>query len=184
MSRIGAKPIAIPAQVQAAVRDRAIAIQGPLGALEQSLPEGIQVTVGGGRIAVQRGSDEKQARAFHGLTRSLINNMVIGVTKGFDKNLEIHGVGYNIKVQGSELLLNLGFADAVKLALPPGIKVEVAAPTNPARFTIRGCDKQQVGEFAARIRRLRPPEPYQGKGVRYADERIRRKAGKTFAATG
>jgi len=184
MSRIGVKPIAIPAGVKVAVQNRVVAVEGPLGSLKQALPDGIDVVVENGSIRVKRVDDATHHKALHGLVRSLIANMVTGVTSGYSKSLEIYGVGYSAKIQGSALVLELGFAQPVTVELPKGIKVEIQAPTNPARFTIKGCDKQLVGEMAARIRRLRPPEPYQGKGIRYADEKIRRKAGKTFAATG
>jgi large subunit ribosomal protein L6 len=184
MSRIGLKPIAIPDKVKVSVKDSAVTVQGPLGSLDITVHKEITVKVEDGKVVVSRAGNEKLQRSLHGLTRSLINNMVIGVTKGYEKFLEIHGVGYNAKLQGNTLIVDVGFANPVNNELPKGLKVEVTSPTNPAKFVIRGCDKREVGEFAACIRRLRPPEPYQGKGVRYADEHIRRKAGKTFAASG
>jgi len=130
------------------------------------------------QIVVKRSSDEKYHRALHGLTRSLISNMVLGVTKGYSKKLEIIGLGYNAKVQGKDLVLLLGYTHPVSLEIPKGIKVEVTNPTNPAKLTVSGPDKQMVGQFSAVIRGMRPPEPYKGMGVKYEDEVIRRKAGK------
>jgi len=184
MSRIGSKPIDVPAGVQVDLRDDTVSVRGPKGALAQRVPPGISVTLAEGRLHVRRADDAKQTRAFHGLARALIANMVHGVTEGFEKILEVHGVGYNVKLQGRKLVLELGFSHPVEFPLPDGIEAEVKAPTNPAILVLRGCDKQQVGQVAAVLRHLRPAEPYKGKGVRYQGEAIRRKAGKTFASAG
>ena len=182
MSRVGKQPVAIPDRVEVAIRDGVVTVRGPLGTLTHTVPEGIEAAVEDNLIVVRRQRDVKRLRALHGLTRSLLNNMVLGVAGGYEKGLEIHGIGYSAQVQGRSLVIDVGFARPVIMPMPDGIEVEVMDQTNPARFKIKGCDKQMVGEFAARVRRVRPPEPYQGKGIRYADEHIRRKAGKTFAA--
>ncbi len=186
MSRVGRQVIAIPDKVKIACEGRRVAVEGPLGRLEHSLVIGITAEVDGGRkqVVVRRDAETKTLRMMHGLERSLVSNMVRGVTQGYKKELEIHGVGYSIRQEGGALLLELGFANVVKLPVPKGIKVEIAQPTNPGKFSISGCDKQQVGQFASYIRHIRPPEPYQGKGVRYATEVVRRKAGKAFVGTG
>ena len=185
MSRIGRQPIPIPDRVKVAVDRGTVAVEGPLGKLEHRLPPGITCeTVSDGRfLTVKRASDAKRHRELHGLTRTLINNMIIGTTQGYRKDLEIHGIGYSVRLEGDALLLQVGFANTIRLQVPDGIKAEVLQPTNPGRLAVSGCDKQRVGDFAARIRAVRPPEPYQGKGIRYAGEAIRRKAGKAFAAT-
>ena len=184
MSRIGSKPIDVPGGVQVTVRDGVVSVKGPKGGLTQNVPPGITVEVKGGQIAVRRADDQKRSRAMHGLTRALVANMVRGVSEGFEKTLEVHGVGYNVKQEGGKLVLELGFSRPVDFALPEGIEVEIKALSNPAVFTLRGCDKQKVGQAAAVIRHMRPAEPYKAKGVRYAGEHIRRKAGKTFASAG
>ena len=181
MSRIGKSPIPIPSGVKVTAADGNVAVKGPKGELKMSHRPEVGVDVGEKEIVVKRLTDEtnREARAFHGLTRALIQNMVIGVTDGYEKKLEINGVGYNCKQEGQKLVFNLGFAHTVSVDIPQGIDVELKNPTNIA---IRGCDKQMVGELAARIRKLRPPEPYKGKGIKYADETIRRKAGKAFGS--
>jgi large subunit ribosomal protein L6 len=184
MSRIGLKPVEIPAGVQVSVNGKQVAVKGPKGSLSHVVPDAITVEVKDGRIVVGRTGNERLERSLHGLTRSLLANMVLGVTQGYEKGLEIHGVGFSAKPQGRKLVLELGFSHPVELALPDGIEVDVKQATNPALFTFRGADKQLVGQLAATIRHLRPVEPYKGKGVRYMNEQIRRKAGKTFTSAG
>jgi large subunit ribosomal protein L6 len=181
MSRIGRTPVAIPGGVTVKVEGRSVSVKGPKGTLELSHRPEVAVEVEDKQLVVKRltGDGDRSARAFHGLTRALIQNMVVGVTEGYEKKLEINGVGYNCKEKGNVLEFNLGFAHTVSVDVPKGIEIELKNPTNIA---IRGCDKQMVGELAARIRKLRPPEPYKGKGIKYADETIRRKAGKAFGS--
>ncbi len=177
MSRIGRAPIAVPAGVDVKVDDRELTVKGPKGTLTRSLPGEITVRSDEGSLVVERPNDERQSRALHGLTRSLVNNMVIGVTNGFAKELEIVGVGYRAAAQNpSKLELALGFSHPVSVEAPDVITFEVPAPT---RVIVRGIDKEAVGQVAANIRKIRKPEPYKGKGVRYAGERVLRKAGKT-----
>lgn len=179
MSRIGNAPVAIPKGVTVTSKGGDIAVKGPKGELAYSHRPEVSVEVVESEVVVKRigSAQDRRARAFHGLTRALIQNMVIGVSDGYEKKLEINGVGYNCKQEGTKLVFNLGFAHTVSVDVPKGIEVELKNPTNIA---LRGCDKQMVGQLAARIRKLRPPEPYKGKGVKYADETIRRKAGKAF----
>ena len=177
MSRIGKAPVNLPSGVEVSVAERTITVKGPKGTLSRELPGEIEVSVDGGVLTCTRPNDERRNRAQHGLTRSLVNNMVLGVTEGFKKNLEIVGVGYRATAQGPNAIeLALGFSHPVKVNAPPGIEFEVPAPT---RIAIRGIDKEAVGQVAADIRKIRKPEPYKGKGVRYVDERILRKAGKS-----
>jgi large subunit ribosomal protein L6 len=176
MSRIGKLPIEVPAGVEVKVEGVVATVTGPRGTLTQTLPASITVRQDGARILVQRPDDEREHRALHGLVRTLVANMVEGVTSGFEKHLEIQGVGYRVQAQGSDLVFNLGYSHQIPVKAPDGITFEVASPT---RFSVRGIDKQQVGQVAADIRRLRRPDPYKGKGVRYAGEVVRRKAGKT-----
>jgi large subunit ribosomal protein L6 len=177
VSRIGKAPIPVPSDVDVTIADRHITVKGPKGELERDLPGVITVRQDDGRLLVERPDDERHNRAQHGLTRSLVNNMVIGVTDGFVKELEIVGVGYRATLQGSSVIeLALGFSHPVRVEAPPGIVFEVPAPT---RISVRGIDKEAVGQVAANIRKIRKPEPYKGKGVRYAGERVQRKAGKT-----
>ena len=180
MSRIGKQPVKVPNDVKVSISGNTVNIDGPKGKLSQTFHPDIAVEYihQDKQIVVKRSSDEKHHRALHGLTRSLISNMVLGVTKGYSKKLEIVGLGYNAKVQGKDIVLLLGYTHSVSLAIPNGIKVEVTNPTNPAKFTVSGPDKQMVGQFSAVIRSNRPPEPYKGMGVKYEDEVIRRKAGK------
>ena len=180
MSRIGKQPVKVPGDVKVTIVGNTINIDGSKGKLSQKFHGDIAVEYipQDKQIIVKRSSDEKFHRALHGLTRSLISNMVLGVTKGYSKNLEIVGLGYNAKVQGKDLVLLLGYTHPVSLQIPNGIKVEVTNPTNPAKFTVSGPDKQMVGQFSAVIRSKRPPEPYKGMGVKYENEVIRRKAGK------
>ena len=176
MSRIGRAPIPLPAGVDVSVADGRITVRGPRGTLERALPPDITVRRDDGELVVERPDDEREHRALHGLTRSLVNNMVIGVTAGFSRDLEIVGVGYRAAAQGpNRLELALGFSHPVVVEAPEGITFEVPAPT---RISVKGNDKQAVGQIAADIRSLRKPEPYKGKGVRYAGEVVRRKAGK------
>ncbi|MGH2710802.1 MAG: 50S ribosomal protein L6 [Actinomycetota bacterium] len=175
MSRIGKQPIEIPGGVTVDVSGENVSVKGPNGTLSQRVSPDMKVTVADGVVTVERPSDEREHRALHGLTRSLIANMVEGVTKGFEKRLEIQGVGYRAALQGKDLEMQLGFSHPVPFPAPQGIEFEVPAPT---RITIKGIDKQLVGETAARIRRIRKPEPYKGKGIRYEGEYVRKKAGK------
>ena len=176
MSRIGRSPIPLPSGVTIEVADRHVKITGPKGTLERDLPRDITVREDEGQLIVERPTDQRQHRALHGLTRSLVNNMVVGVTDGFTRDLEIVGVGYRAAATTpSKLDLALGFSHPVSVDAPEGITFETPAPT---RITVRGIDKEAVGQVAANIRSIRKPEPYKGKGVRYAGEVVRRKAGK------
>ncbi len=176
MSRIGRSPITVPSGVEVTVADRQVTVKGPRGTLGRELPGEITVRQEAGTLLVERPDDARQNRALHGLTRSLVNNMVLGVTDGFTKDLEIVGVGYRATARGSnQLELALGFSHGVTVDAPDGITFEVPAPT---RISVRGIDKELVGQVAANIRKIRKPEPYKGKGVRYAGERVIRKAGK------
>jgi len=179
MSRIGKAPIPVPSGVEVSIEDRHITVRGPKGTLERDIPGSITVRQDGDQLVVERPDDERQTRAMHGLVRSLVNNMVVGVTQGFQKVLEIQGVGYRAQMEGKTLVLNVGFSHPVRVEPPEGITYSVEG-TN--RFTVAGIDKQLVGEMAARIRGIRPPEPYKGKGIRYEGEVIRRKAGKAGKA--
>jgi large subunit ribosomal protein L6 len=176
MSRIGKLPIDVPGGVEVRVEGNLATVIGPRGTLAQPIPPQITVRQDGAQVLVERPNDERENRALHGLVRSLVANMVEGVTKGFEKQLEIQGVGYRVQTQGSDLVFSLGFSHQIPVKAPEGISFEVTSPT---RFSVKGIDKQQVGQVAADIRRLRKPDPYKGKGVRYAGEVVRRKAGKT-----
>ena len=176
MSRIGKAPIPLPDGVEVEVADGRITVRGPRGTLEQTLPSDMVVRQEDGVLRIERPDDEREHRAMHGLTRSLVNNMVVGVTQGYQRDLEIVGVGYRAAAQSTgRLELALGFSHPVVVEAPEGITFEVPAPT---RISVRGIDKQAVGQIAAEIRSIRKPEPYKGKGVRYAGEVVRRKAGK------
>ena len=179
MSRIGRAPIAIPSGVKVTQDGSALLIEGAKGRLSIALPSLITVRIAGQQLEVTRRGDESASRALHGLYRALIHNMVQGVVNGFSKELEISGVGYRAQLQGKQLSLSVGFSHPVLIPIPEGITVEIPKPTN---ILVKGFDKQLVGQFAANIRRIAPPEPYKGKGIKYAGETIRRKAGK--AATG
>ena len=185
MSRVGRQPIPVPDKVKLTIDGSRVAVEGPLGRLERHVSPGISVEFDAEKkqLIVKRASDAKPYRECHGLERTLINNMVLGVTEGYRKELEIIGIGYSVRQNGNALAFQVGFANTIELEIPEGIKAEVLQATNPGRLAVSGCDKQQVGQFAARIRAIRPPEPYQGKGIRYAGETIRRKAGKTFVGT-
>ncbi|HEX3706843.1 MAG TPA: 50S ribosomal protein L6 [Mycobacteriales bacterium] len=175
MSRIGRLPIPVPSGVEVTISGRDITVKGPKGELSHSVVEPIVVEQSEGTLLVQRPDDERDSKARHGLTRTLVNNMVVGVTEGFSKTLEIVGTGYRVQAKGKDLEFALGFSHSVPVAAPDGISFAVESPT---RFVVSGIDKQQVGEVAANIRKIRKPEPYKGKGVRYAGEVVRRKAGK------
>jgi large subunit ribosomal protein L6 len=176
MSRIGNAPVAVPSGVEVTVADRTITVKGPKGTLSREIPGDIQIAQDDGALTFSRPNDERKNRALHGLVRSLVNNMVVGVTDGFRKELEIVGVGYRAEAQGPNALrLNLGFSHPVNVTAPDGIAFEVPQPT---QVVVTGIDKEVVGQVAANIRSIRKPEPYKGKGVRYAGERIVRKAGK------
>jgi large subunit ribosomal protein L6 len=175
MSRIGRQPIDLPAGVSVAITAGRVQVNGPLGELSQTLPQRMKVEKQEDQILVTRPTDRGEDRALHGLTRSLIANMVEGVTKGFEKRLEIQGVGYRAALRGSALELNVGYSHPVVIEPPAGISFEVPVPT---QIAVKGTDKQQVGEIAAQIRKVRPPEPYKGKGIRYEGEYVRRKVGK------
>lgn len=178
MSRIGRKPINLPAGVEVKIEENVITVKGPKGVLSQSIPEEISIERQETELQVTRPSDAKRHRAMHGLTRALVANMVTGVTAGFEKKLEMVGVGYRAQLQGGKLVLNIGFSHPIEIEPPQGIEFEVPAVT---RITVKGIDKQLVGNTAADIRALRKPEPYKGKGVRYENEVVRRKAGKSGA---
>ena len=175
MSRIGLKPIAIPAGVDFSINGNTVTVKGPNGTLTMDKHPNITVSVDGSEVNVSRPNDNKENRSLHGLTRSLIANMVEGVTNGFKKVLEVNGVGYRVQLQGSNLVMNLGYSHQVIMTPPEGVKVECPSAT---QIIISGADKQAVGQFAAQVREKRPPEPYKGKGIKYAEEHIRRKEGK------
>jgi large subunit ribosomal protein L6 len=203
MSRIGNKAISVPKTVKVELRDHTVRAKGPKGELSWQFPPEVQVEYdsGAGLLKVTRTGETAYARALHGLSRALIANMVTGVEKGYEKKLEIYGTGYGCKLSGNKLLLNVGFmgrgVDAAGkpreaqfvLEIPKGLEVTVEVPaargeSDPARLTVRGADKHLVGQFAANVRSIRPPEPYKGKGIRYAGEYVRRKQGKAFASGG
>jgi large subunit ribosomal protein L6 len=175
MSRIGKQPITVPTGVDVTIDGTHVAVKGPRGSLERDLHPEMKVLLEDGSVRVERPSDERLHRSLHGLTRTLVANMVEGVTNGYEKRLEIVGVGYRAALKDSDLELALGFSHAVEVAAPPGIEFEVPAPN---RIVVRGIDKQLVGQVAANIRKIRKPEPYKGKGVRYEGEYVRKKAGK------
>ncbi|MEX0691447.1 MAG: 50S ribosomal protein L6 [Gemmatimonadales bacterium] len=178
MSRIGKRPIPLPKGVEASVVDGRVRVKGPKGELTRRLPEDITASVEGGALVVARPSDETKYKALHGLARTLLANMVDGVTKGYHKKLELHGTGYKAEVKGAGLKLVVGLSHQVEFPAPAGIKLSV---DNNTLVTVEGIDKELVGQVAAEIRRVRPPEPYKGKGIRYLGEYVRRKAGKTGA---
>jgi large subunit ribosomal protein L6 len=175
VSRIGKQPIPLPAGVNVSLDPGRVMVAGPLGTLQQRVPQRIAIEQADGEIVVKRPTERGEDRALHGLTRTLVANMVEGVTKGFEKRLEIQGVGYRAALRGTDLALNVGYSHEVVMKAPEGITFEVPAPT---QITVKGIDKQQVGQIAAEIRRVRPPEPYKGKGIRYEGEQVRRKVGK------
>ena len=176
MSRIGRLPVTVPSGVDVTIDGQAVTVKGPKGQLSFTVPEPISVGRGDdGVVEVKRPNDERESRSLHGLTRSLINNMVVGVTDGYEKRMEIHGTGYRVVNKAGSLEFSLGYSHSITVDAPDGIAFAVE---NPTRFSVQGIDKQQVGEVAANIRKLRKPDPYKGKGVRYAGEHIRRKVGK------
>jgi large subunit ribosomal protein L6 len=177
MSRIGVKPVPIPSGVAVSVKEGTVTVKGPKGELSVPVSRGFTISVDDAKklLSVKRPGDARQDRARHGLYRALINNVLVGVSAGFQRNLEIEGVGYNAKVDGKKLTLNIGFANAVSFDVPAGLTIETPKPT---QIHIKGADKQLVGQFAANVRKIRPPEPYKGKGIRYEGEVIKRKAGK------
>ena len=177
MSRIGKMPVAIPAGVEVTLgKDNLVTVKGPKGTLSQQMHPAITLKQEGAEILVSRPNDEKENRALHGLTRALLHNMVVGVTDGFKKELEINGVGYRAAKEGNKLVLTIGYSHTVEVPEIDGISIEVPQPN---QIVISGCDKQKVGQFAAEVREKRPPEPYKGKGIKYTTEVIRRKEGKT-----
>ncbi|MDQ7030225.1 MAG: 50S ribosomal protein L6 [Ardenticatenia bacterium] len=178
MSRIGRMPVPVPHGVTVNVQGHTVTVKGPKGELSYTFDPDLTVEVRDGQIVVQRPSDHRRHKALHGLTRALINNMVQGVTKGYEKRLILEGTGYRADVRGDKLVLNVGYSHPVEIPAPEGITFEVPDRSGK-QLIVRGIDKQLVGEIAARVRRVRPPEPYKGRGIRYADEVIRRKAGKS-----
>jgi len=188
MSRIGKKPVVIPAGVTVTASTDLVAIKGAKGELKLNLVDGVQVKVDeqAKAVLVERKSDIKSHRALHGLFRSLINNMVIGVTEGYEKRLRILGTGYRVELQGKTLVIQAGYCHPVNFQVPAGVEIEVPKATSREYmdFIVRGIDKQLVGEVAAELRRVRPPDLYKGKGIRYADEHVRRLEGKSFSSAG
>ena len=189
MSRMGKRPVEVPGNVKVNISGSDVAIEGPNGKLSYSHRPEVKVDYdnSGNVITVTRNEETSAGRAFHGLTRALIVAMVEGVTKGFRKDIEIYGTGYNVKQEGKDLAINVGYANTVKLEIPMGVKLEIKTPqsrsdTQAAEFSISGPDKQVIGEFAARIKRIKKTEPYKGKGIRFKGEHIRRKAGKAFGS--
>jgi large subunit ribosomal protein L6 len=178
VSRIGKKPITVPAGVTVKVEDNVVSVKGPKGELQRRIHNAMKVTLDNGVITVERPDDEKESRSLHGLSRTLINNMIEGVTHGFSKSLEIQGVGYRAAKQGKNINFTLGFSHPVVMEPPAGITFDVPQPN---KIVVSGPDKEQVGAVAAEIRNLRPPEPYKGKGIRYEGEHVRRKVGKAGA---
>ena len=179
MSRIGRAPISIPAGVEIKVEDNnVVTVKGPKGTLTQKFNPNMTISMDNGVLNVTRPNDAKENRSLHGLTRTLVNNMVVGVTAGYKKELDVNGVGYRVAKEGTKLVMNLGYSHQVIMEEKDGITIEVPSPN---KIIVNGCDKQKVGQFAAEIREKRPPEPYKGKGIKYVDEVIRRKAGKTGA---
>ena len=177
MSRIGRAPIAVPAGVDVKIEDNnVVTVKGPKGTLTQQLHPNMTIKQEGTELHVTRPNDLKENRSLHGLTRSLLHNMVVGVTDGFKKTLDVNGVGYRVAMEGGKLVMNLGYSHQVVMEVPEGLTVEVP---NPNQIVISGYDKQLVGQYAAQVREKRPPEPYKGKGIKYSDEVIRRKVGKT-----
>ncbi len=178
MSRVGKQPIEIPDGVEVRVDGAGVQVKGPRGEIVRDFHPDMVIEHADGRLTVKRPSDRPRHRALHGLTRSLLANMVTGVTEGFERALEIHGVGYRAEKRGRDLVLNVGFSHSVRIEAPEGIDLELESPT---LVRVRGVDKQLVGQTAAEIRQVRPPEPYKGKGIRYQGEQVRRKAGKATA---
>ena len=176
MSRIGLMPVVVPDGVEIKIKGTNVKVKGPKGELQHTFPADMEIKFDDGEVTVKRPSDEPTHRALHGMTRALINNMVVGVSSGFSKVLEVNGVGYRANLDGENLVLNVGYSHPVVVEPPEGIEFEIDERTR--QITVKGYDKQAVGHVAADIRKIRPPEPYKGKGIKYLDERIRRKAGK------
>lgn len=176
MSRVGILPVALPSGVKVNVAERQFTVEGPKGKLSQDYDPQIEIKVTDGAAFVSRKNESKKAKSFHGLYRNLLNNMVIGVSKGFSRVLIINGVGYRAEVKGKMLVMNLGYSNPIEYPIPEGMEIEADGPT---KITVRGIDKARVGQVASELRGLRPPEPYKGKGVKYEDEHIRRKVGKS-----
>ena len=181
MSRIGKQPVAVPAGVKVSVANRLVKVEGPKGKLQFEHHPNMTVKLDGNTLSVTRPDDDRQNRALHGLTRALINNMVVGVSQGYEKKLKIEGLGYQARMDQKSIVLSVGYANQIKLTPPPGVTVEVAAENT---IIVRGADKQKVGQFAAEVRAVRKPEPYKGKGIRYENEQVRRKEGKSFTSGG
>lgn len=181
MSRVGKSPVAVPAGVNITVLQNDVAVEGPGGRLERRIPDGVSVEYDSSSrfLTVRRANDSRDCKALHGLIRALLANMVTGVVKPFERKLEILGVGYQAALKENKIVLTVGYANAISLDVPVGLKCVLADPTH---ITVSGADNETVGQFAANIRRVRPPEPYKGKGIRYAGEQVRRKAGKAFGA--
>lgn len=177
MSRIGRLPVVVPKNVDVEIQGTHVRVKGPRGESQHTFPATMEISFNDGQIEVKRPSDERTQRAMHGMTRALINNMVVGVSTGFEKVLEINGVGYRAEMQGKDLILHVGYSHPVVVKPPEGIEFEADMKTRQVK--VKGHDKQAVGQMAADIRKVRPPEPYKGKGIKYLDEKIRRKAGKT-----
>lgn len=188
MSRIGKKPIAIPSGVKVEQKNLHFKMAGPKGTLEINTHPEIDVKVDGDKIVVEnQDNNNREKRALHGTVRALLNNMIVGVSEGFSRQMQIFGTGYNLKEQGGKLILNVGYCHPVELKVPKSVKVDIKTPATrgndvPAVFTLSGPDKQELGQFAAEVRKVRPPEPYQGKGIRYADEHVIRKVGKALGS--
>ena len=188
MSRIGKKLIEIPSGVKVEVKGQHVKVTGPLGNLEMDIHPMIKVKVQGSRLFAENDdADNRQAKQLHGTMRALLANMVAGVSKGFERKMEIFGTGYNVKEQGAKLVLQVGYCHPVEVAIPKNVKVAIEVPATrgndtPAKFTVTGIDKCELGQFLADVRKVRPPEPYKGKGIRYAEEYVRRKVGKAFAS--
>lgn len=178
MSRVGKKPIDLPQGVEVSLSDHAVTVKGPKGVLSRQINPGIKVQIAENQIHLSRPNDSKYYKSQHGLYRTLINNMIEGVTQGFEKKLEIVGVGYKGAIKNNRLNLQIGFSHSIVLVPPEGVEIVLGSPTN---ISVRGIDKELVGQVAAKIRSFRPPEPYKGKGIKYSDEHVRRKAGKTSA---
>jgi len=188
MSRLGKKPVAVPSRVKVNLTDQTISVEGPKGKLSFTYKSQISTAFDANAkvVNVSRKDDTREAKALHGLTRAIIANMMVGVTEGYSKTLEIYGTGYGVKQEGNAVALSVGFANVVKMEIPKDVKVTITTPqaksnTSPAVFTIAGPDKQVIGEYAANIRRVKKPEPYNGKGIRFQGEHIRRKVGKALA---
>jgi large subunit ribosomal protein L6 len=175
MSRIGRQPVAVPAGVEVSIEGNTVRVKGPKGQLTREFPSGVVISMVDGTLRVERSSDDKLHRSLHGLTRTLLANMVTGVTKGFEKALELSGVGYRASKQGKKLVLAVGYSHPVEIVPEEGLEIDVPAPT---KIIVKGIDKEKVGNLAAKIRSIREPEPYKGKGIKYEGEKIRRKAGK------